>query len=132
MTPSELVPFASHASRIELLVRIAYGFIFAVLFYVWAAYVGLLAIVQVIHILILGRRSESIFKSTRRFVAAWANAYSYLSCQTDKRPELIPDLVLFSEDQKRQRPTGARYCTSCGAEILRTANFCGRCGSRHP
>jgi hypothetical protein len=99
MAPSELAPFTSHASRIELFVRILYGFVFAVLFYVWAAYIGLLAIVHFFHILILGRRSEVIFNSTRRFVAAWANAYSYLSFQTDRRPELLPDLILLSESR---------------------------------
>ena len=132
----EMAPYVEKASRVELIVRWGYGIAIGFIYYFWAIYVGIVEFLQFFHILIFGRRGSGLYLSTRRYVAAQANAQAYLAYLTDQRPELTPDLLVFLKKAPKEVLAPALssiatiHCPSCGAEIMVGSRFCDRCGAR--
>jgi hypothetical protein len=129
----EMAPYVEKASRLELIIRWLYGIVIGILYYFWAIYISIIEFLQFWHILIFGRRGVRLYRSTRRYVAAYTHVSAYLTFLTDARPELTPDMTVFF---KKVSPTaqpsipGARYCVSCGAAVQPNAKFCGACGAK--
>ncbi len=139
MSPSsevqELAPYVEKASRVELIVRWLYGIVIGFVIAVWQFWNSLCVSIHFWYILILGRRSSYFYRQTRRYIAALAYASSYLSYLTDSRPQLTPNMILYtreadSEAPKLIPPPPGRFCISCGAEVPAAVAFCPRCGAR--
>lgn len=137
MSPSEvteLAPYVEKASRVELIVRWFYGIAIGLVFFLWELWINVCTVIHFWYILFSGRRSPYFYRQTRRYIAAVANAYSYLTYLTDGRPDLTPDLVLYARGAESDAPksvssSSARFCVSCGAEIPVMAAFCPKCGA---
>lgn len=85
-------PFEEKASRMELLVRILY----LIVFYIVSGIIGgLLMLVtwplQMLAILILGKRILILHRINRAFTAYNADYMAYLCYLTDERPKFIPE-----------------------------------------
>lgn len=139
MSPSsevqELAPYVEKASRVELIVRWLYGIVIGFVIAVWQFWNSLCVSIHFWYILILGRRSSYLYRQTRRYIAALAYASSYLSYLTDSRPQLTPNMILYtreadSEAPKLIPPPPGRFCISCGAEVPAAVAFCPKCGAR--
>jgi hypothetical protein len=128
----EMAPYVEKASRLELIIRWLYGIVIGILYYFWAIYISIIEFLQFWHILIFGRRGVRLYRSTRRYVAAYTHVSAYLTFLTDARPELTPDMTVFFEKvppSAHPSVPGARYCVSCGAVVQPGAKFCGACGA---
>jgi hypothetical protein len=131
----EMAPYVEKASRLELIVRWFYGIVIGIVFDLWAIYISFIEFLQFFHILVLGRRGTRLYRSTRRYVAAYTHVSAYLMFLTDARPELTPDLsVLFKRisPSVQQPASPARFCASCGVAVPPSAKFCGNCGVKQP
>ncbi len=129
----EMAPYVEKASRLELIVRWFYAIVIGVVFYLWAIYISIIEFLQFFHILIFGRRGARLYRSTRRYVAAFAYVSAYLTFLTDARPNLTPDLsILFKRVSLFVPPYVGhpRFCASCGVAIQLNAKFCGSCGAK--
>jgi hypothetical protein len=129
----DMAPYVEKASRLELIIRWLYGIVIGILYYLWAIYISIVEFLQFWHILIFGRRGLRLYRSTRRYVAAYTHVSAYLTFLTDTRPELTPDLTVFFKRITGSAPapvTGAKYCVNCGAPIQPDAKFCGTCGAK--
>ena len=140
MTSSEFVemgPFVEKASRIELIIRWVYGIIFSLLYGLWSSLISIIQFIHFFYILIMGRRSATLYRYTRRFLTASTYFSAYLMFLTDQRPDLIPDLVFFYKRTSDFTPpipqsvvTAAGYCKSCGASLLGGTVYCPNCGQK--
>jgi hypothetical protein len=140
MTSSEFVemgPFVEKASRIELIIRWVYGIIFSILYGLWSSLISIIQFIHFFYILIMGRRSATLYRYTRRFLTASTYFSAYLMFLTDQRPDLIPDLVFFYKRTNNFTPpipqsvaTAAGYCKSCGASLLGGTVYCPNCGQK--
>ena len=130
----ELAPYVEKASRVELIVRWLYGIVIGFVIAVWQFWNSLCVSIHFWYILILGRRSPYFYRQTRRYIAALAYLSAYLSYLTDSRPQLTPNMILYtreasSETPKQIPPPPGRFCVSCGAEVPAAVAFCPNCGA---
>ena len=139
MSPSsevqELAPYTEKASRVELIVRWLYGIVIGFVLAAWQFWNNICVIIHFWHILILGRRSSYFYRQTRRYIAALAYLSAYLSYLTDSRPQLTPNMILYtreadSEAPQQISPPPDKFCASCGAGMPASVTFCPRCGAR--
>jgi len=80
--------YVEDASRLELFIRIVYGFILAIIADIWGSFAEIAAVIQWFYILIMGRRHGSLW----RFIAGYMRYYfrleGYISLLTDERPPI--------------------------------------------
>lgn len=137
----EMAPFVEKASRFELVVRWVYGIIASILYSLWSMLISIIQFVHFFYILIMGRRSATLYRHTRRFLTASTYVSAYLVFLTDQRPSLVPDLVFFyrsAGDSARAAPTSmpqssvavAGYCKSCRANLSVGTLYCPNCGQK--
>lgn len=138
----EMAPFVEKASRFELIVRLVYGIIASILYSLWSMLISIVQFVHFFYILIMGRRSATLYRHTRRFLTASTYVSAYLVFLTDQRPSLIPDLVFFYKgtgDSAQASPPSipqskvdvASYCKSCGASLpVGGTRYCPNCGQK--
>ena len=117
----ELAPYDQKASRIELIIRWLYGIIINIIFWIWGIFIGIINFIHFWYILILGRRSLTIYKHTRRYITALAYVESYLMFLTDKEAE---------ESEASGESSESKSCTSCEAKIPHKSEFCPKCGTK--
>jgi hypothetical protein len=131
----ELAPYIAKASRVELIVRWLYGIVIGLVLAVWQFWYSLCVSIHFWYILILGRRSSYLYRQTRRYIAALAYESSYLSFLTDSRPQLTPNLILYTREADSEAPKQIppprpnKFCVSCGAEVPAAVAFCPKCGA---
>ena len=137
-----MAPFVEKASRFELIVRWIYGIIAGVLYSLWSMLISIIQFVHFFYILIMGRRSVTLYRHTRRFLTASTYVSAYLMFLTDQRPSLVPDLVFFYKrtgDSAHTLPPSmpqptvsvAGYCKSCGASLpVGGTLYCPNCGQK--
>ncbi len=130
----ELAPFIKKASRLELIIRWIYGIAIAIVFWIWGIFIGIINFIHFWHILFLGRRHSTIYKHTRRYIAATAYVESYLMFLTDIRPSLTPNVVFFfkevEESKSSAKTSEVKSCTSCENDIPEESKFCPKCGAK--
>lgn len=130
----ELAPYDQKASRIELIIRWLYGIIINIIFWIWGIFIGIINFIHFWYILILGRRSLTIYKHTRRYITALAYVESYLMFLTDSRPDLTPNLLFSYREAEESEASGesseSKSCTSCEAKIPHKSEFCPKCGTK--
>ncbi len=85
------VKSAEAASRKELVVRFAWGFLGGITYGITGMFAYVAMMVQWLHILFARKRHPALSK----FINAWSIAYVkfelYLYLATDERPPLVPD-----------------------------------------
>ncbi len=85
-------PYKEEAPRLEMLYRIGYF----IVYYVAAMILSFVLLVawplQIIWILITGKRQKLLHNITRMFTEYVTQYISYIYCLTDERPPLLPDL----------------------------------------
>ena len=85
-------PYTELSPRLELLYRVGYF----IVYYVAVMILGFLLMVvwplQVLHILLLGKRQLLLQKIVRMYIEYATEYLAYLYCATDERPRLIPDI----------------------------------------
>jgi hypothetical protein len=85
------IAFKERASRIEILVRLVYWIPLVIVLWVLSAVAGFVEIVQLLHILLLGRRHPTLNKFLSIFVKFQFQINAYYSLTTDERPPIIPE-----------------------------------------
>jgi hypothetical protein len=81
-------PFANKVSRLFIF-RFLWMFIEVWVLYIWGIWYGLVSFVQFWYMLILGKRSEGLWKKQMRFMRHMSKWMSYLHAMTDRRPDFI-------------------------------------------
>ena len=95
---TQLFTFEHDAGRLELLIRIVYWIIIGIVLWVYGVIAVICLIIQWIHILILGRRNESLSNFVKGYLEYYVHVMSYMYFMTDKRPDIFPVPVKIYED----------------------------------
>ena len=97
-SPRQLFTFEHDASRLELLIRIIYWILIGIVAAVYGIIATICLLIQWFHILILGRRNESLSNFAKGYLEYMVHVMSYTYIMTDKRPEILPvPLKIFEE-----------------------------------
>lgn len=85
------VSFQEKASRIELLIRIVYAIIGGIVFYILSLLSIVAWLLQLIIILITGKREKKINGFIQLTLRYGVRLSSYLMFLTDERPPIVPE-----------------------------------------
>lgn len=99
-TPSQqqLFVFEHDAGRLELLIRIVYWILIAIVLWVYGIIACICLIVQWLHILVLGRRNEALSNLVKGYLEYMIHVLPYTYFMTDKRPDIMPVPVKIIEE----------------------------------
>jgi hypothetical protein len=97
-SPRQLFTFEHDASRLELLVRIAYWIIIGIVLWVYGILAFICLFIQWFYILILGRRNEALSNFARGYLEYLVHVMNYTYLMTDKRPDIMPVPVKIFEE----------------------------------
>jgi hypothetical protein len=98
MTGQLLFIFEQNASRLELLIRIAYWIIIGIVAWVYGIIAFICLFVQWFHILVLGRRNQALSDIARGYLEYMVHVMSYMYIMTDRRPDILPVPVKIFEE----------------------------------
>ena len=96
---NQLFTYEHDACRIELLVRIVYWILIGIVLWVYGIIACICLIVQWLHILILGRRNESLSGLIKGYLEYVVHVMPYTYFMTDKRPDIMPVTVKIFEEK---------------------------------
>ncbi len=127
--------YVEKGSRIELFVRIAYGFILSLIANLWMIAVAFALIIQWFHILFLGKKNERLWQFTLSFYRFYARALAYFSLLTDARPPISgnPMPLPWVSQLPEVLPSTAKeyeFCLECGTRLPLGAVYCKKCGRK--
>jgi len=94
----QLFTFEHDASRLELLIRIAYWIIIGIVLWVYGILAFICLFIQWFYILILGRRNEGLSNFARGYLEYLVHVMNYTYLMTDKRPDIMPVPVKIFEE----------------------------------
>jgi len=97
-TLSQLFTYEHDASRLELFIRIIYWILIGIVAWVYGIIAGICLIIQWIHILILGRRNETLSNIAKGYFEYIVHVMNYIYFMTDKRPDIMPVAVKIFEE----------------------------------
>lgn len=83
-------PFAPRLSRLFIF-RFLWVYIEMWVIWVWAIWMGIIIFLHFWYMLILGKRSETLWRKQLRFMRHMSKWQGYLNNLVDKRPKLIED-----------------------------------------
>jgi len=95
---TQLFTFEHDAGRLELLIRIVYWILIAIVLWIYGIITAICLIIQWIHILILGRRNESLSNFVKGYLEYYVHVMGYVYFMTDKRPDILPVPVKIYEE----------------------------------
>ena len=78
------------ASRWEVLIRIIWATICGILLLILGIFAGIAALINLVYILIMGKRHMKLNNFVTNWLIAWAGLGFYKNMVTDERPPLIP------------------------------------------
>jgi len=88
----QLFVYEHDAKRLELLIRIVYGWIcIAIVLMVYGVIAQICMFIQWFVILILGRRSEGLSNFIKGYLEYFVHVMSYFYFVTDDRPGIFPE-----------------------------------------
>jgi hypothetical protein len=96
--PARLFVFEHDAGRLELLIRIVYWILIGIVLWIYGIIALIVLVIQWIHILILGRRNESLSDIAKGYLEYVVHVMPYTYFMTDKRPEIMPVAVKIYEE----------------------------------
>ena len=76
------------ASRIELFVRIVYGFVLSIIAGIWGFFAEIAAVIQWFYILIMGKRNGSLWGFIAGYMRYYFRLQGYVTLLTDERPPI--------------------------------------------
>jgi hypothetical protein len=99
-TPSQqqLFLYEHDAGRLELLIRIVYWILIGIVLCIYRIITFIVLFIQWFHILILGRRNESLSNFARGYLEYMIHVLPYTYFMTDKRPDIMPVTVKIFEE----------------------------------
>ncbi len=97
-TKKQLFVFEHDASRLELFIRIIYWILIGIVAWVYGIIAMICLFIQWFHILILGRRNESLSNITKGYLEYIVHVMGYLYFMTDTRPDIMPVGVKIYEE----------------------------------
>ena len=99
-TPSQkqLFVFEHDAGRLELLIRIVYWILIAIVLWVYGIIAVICLIIQWFHILIFGSRHEGLSDFARGYLEYMIHVMPYTYFMTDTRPDIMPVPVKIYEE----------------------------------
>ena len=95
---NQIFTYEHTASRFELLVRIVYWILIGIVLWVYGIIAFICLFVQWFHILILGRRNESLSNFAKGYLEYFVHVMSYTYIMTDRRPDILPVPVKIYEE----------------------------------
>jgi len=95
---SQLFVFEHDAGRLELLIRILYWILIGIVLWVYGFITCIVLFIQWFHILILGRRNESLSDFAKGYLEYTVHVMPYTYFMTDKRPDIMPVPVKIYEE----------------------------------
>ena len=91
--PLNLNVYSENSKRADMLIRIPYAFILLAVFAVlYSTVLPVLWAIQIIHILLLGKRHPTLHRLLKTTVLYGSRANYYTFLLTDERPPLIPEI----------------------------------------
>jgi len=101
MTPPlmQLFTYVHDASRLELLIRIVYWILIAIVAFVYGLIATICLIIQWFHILFLGRRHQGLSDFAKGYLEYMVHVMAYTYIMTDKRPNILPVTVRVYEEE---------------------------------
>ena len=94
----QLFLFEHDAGRLELLIRIVYWILIGIVAWIYGIIACICLIIQWFHILILGRRNESLSNIAKGYLEYLVHVMSYVYIMSDKRPDIMPVSVRVYEE----------------------------------
>lgn len=95
----QLFAFEREAGRLELLVRFVYWFLIGIVLWVYGFLGFVCLVIQWLHILILGRRSEGLSRFVQGYAEYYVHVMNYTMLFTDERPRILPEPVRIFEEK---------------------------------
>jgi hypothetical protein len=96
--PVQLFTFRRESSRFELLVRIAYWILIAIVACVYGIIATICLIIQWFHILIFATRHEGLSDFAKGYLEYLVHVMGYTYIMTDERPDILPVPVKVYEE----------------------------------
>ncbi len=85
--------YSEGSGRIEMLIRIVYSFVLLAVFGIlYSTVLPVLWVIQVVSILILGKRNETIHRLLKTVVLYGSRTNYYAFLLIDEKPPLIPEI----------------------------------------
>jgi hypothetical protein len=97
-SPVQLFTYEHDAGRIELLVRIIYWILIAIVLWVYGIIATICLIIQWLHILVLGSRNEALSNLIKGYLEYMIHVMPYTYFMTDRRPDVLPAGVRIYEE----------------------------------
>jgi len=94
----QLFLFEQDAGRFELLIRIVYWILIGIVLWVYGVIAFVCLFIQWFHILILGRRNQTLSDIAKGYLEYLVHVMSYVYIMTDRRPDILPVSVRVYEE----------------------------------
>jgi hypothetical protein len=94
----QLFVFEHDAGRLELLIRIVYWILIAIVAWVYGIIACICLFIQWFHILFLGRRNEALSNIAKGYLEYMVHVMNYMYIMTDMRPDILPVPVKIFEE----------------------------------
>lgn len=94
----QLFTYEHDADRIELLVRIIYWILIAIVLWVYGIIATICLLIQWVHILVLGCRNEAVSNLVKGYLEYMIHVMPYTYFMTDRRPDVLPVGVKILEE----------------------------------
>ena len=98
-TRKQLFIFEHDASRLELLIRILFWILIGIVAWVYGIIAFICLFVQWFHILILGRRNETLSDIAKGYLEYVVHVMPYIYIMSDTRPNIMPETVKIIEER---------------------------------
>lgn len=83
--------FEPNSKRLELLIRLFYGFVLSLIASVWGMVVSLILLIEWFYILFTTKKNFGLWEFSVRFINFYTRVNGYISILTDERPPLSGD-----------------------------------------
>ncbi len=80
--------YEESASRLELFIRIVYGFVLSIIAGIWGFFAEIAAVIQWFYILIMGKRNGSLWGFIAGYMRYYFRLQGYVTLLTDERPPI--------------------------------------------
>ncbi|WP_292426112.1 DUF4389 domain-containing protein [Methanoregula sp.] len=97
--PTQLFTYVHESSRIELLIRIVYWILIAIVAFVYGIIATICLIIQWFHILIFATRHEGLSDFAKGYLEYMVYVMSYTYIMNDKRPNIMPVKIKVFEEE---------------------------------
>jgi hypothetical protein len=83
--------FESSSKRLELLIRVFYGFVLSFVVAIWGMFVSFLVVIEWFYILFTANKNFGLWEFSVRFINFYMRVNAYILILTDERPPITGD-----------------------------------------